>query len=408
MFPRRVPLSKKMHEKAWVQQQSLHELCTTFPPQPDHEIHRDHHLETFERVFAGPVDLLVLEGDEGIGKTTLLSQFAKRYPQQTISSFVTPMRRYGYDAGTLRRDYSAQILSIVDPQKSFSHEYGRDGILQSLIQKLKRRHKRDTYYFLLDGLTDIADPTMRREVTNLLPVGHGFPVIVSGEARLLPPELRDSPRIKTTQAVNFSLTEVQQYFADLGLSDANIKQVYQECGRGVPANLASVRRSLLTGVDFDRLRGRGITDLFEQEWRHAVNDELAERIVATVAHSRHRLAVHSLSKVLGVDDEVVSARIGRIPFLQLDPDSSYVSFISRAFADFASEKLSETKATVIDVLVKHLLERGTDEGPEAVDSLPGYLQESGRLDEVISFLSPDYFSSVLARSESFTPLRRQL
>ena len=318
------------------------------------------------------------------------------------------MRYYGYDTKALRQDYSAQILSIVNPRRSFSSEDGSDGALQSLIRKLKRRHGKDTYYFLLDGLTDIADPIMRREVVNLLPIGHGFPVIVSGEASLLPPELRDSPRTKTTLAVNFSLAEVQQYFADLGLSDANIRKIYQECGRGVPANLASVRRSLLAGVDFDHLRGRGIIDLFEQEWRHAVTDELAERIVAIVAHSRHRLAVHSLSEVLGVGDEVVSARIGRIPFLQLDPDASYVSFISRAFANFASEKLSETKATVIDVLVKHLLEKGTDEGPEAVDSLPGYLQESGRLDEVISFLSPDYFSSVLERSESFTPLRRQL
>ena len=397
-----------MHAKAWTQQRLLHDLCTTFPPQPDHEIHRDHHLETFERVFSGPVDLLVLEGDEGIGKTTLLSQFAKRYPNRTISSFVTPMRYYAYDTKTLWRDYSAQILSIVNPRKSFLSEDGGDGVLQGLIQKLKRRHGKATYYFLLDGLTDIADPIMRREVTNLLPIGHGFPVIVSGEARLLPPELRDSPRTKTTQAVNFSLAEVQQYFANLGLSDANIRQIYQECGRGIPANLASIRRSLLAGVDFDRLIGRGIIDLFEQEWRHAVNDELAERIVAVVAHSRHRLAVHSLSEVLGGSDECVSARIDRIPFLQLDPDASYVSFVSRAFADFASEKLSETKATVIDVLVKHLLERGTDEDPEAVDSLPGYLQESGRLDEVISFLSRDYFSSVLERSESFTPLRKQL
>ena len=323
MFYRRIPLSEKIHAKAWIQQQSLHDLCTTFPPQPDHEIHRDHHLETFERVFAGPVDLLVLEGDEGIGKTTLLSQFAKHYPNRTISSFVTPMRYYGYDTKALRRDYSAQILSIVNPRRSFSSEDGSDGALQSLIQKLKRRHGKDTYYFLLDGLTDIADPIMRREVVNLLPIGHGFPVIVSGEASLLPPELRDSPRTKTTLAVNFSLAEVQQYFADLGLSDANIRKIYQECGRGVPANLASVRRSLLAGVDFDHLRGRGIIDLFEQEWRHAVTDELAERIVAIVAHSRHRLAVHSLSEVLGVGDEVVSARIGRIPFLQLDPDASY-------------------------------------------------------------------------------------
>ena len=386
----------------------LHALCTTFPPTPECEIRRDHLLETFERVFAGNVDLLVLEGDEGIGKTTLLAQFAKHYPERTISSFVTPMRRYGYDASVLREDYSAQILSVVDPRRIFSPEDGRDGVLQSLIQKLKRRQKRDKYYFLLDGLTDIADPYVVREVARFLPIGNGFPVIVSGEARLLPPELRDGEQTKTTQAVNFSFAEVQQYLSNLDLSETDIRKIYQQCGRGIPANLASVRRSLLAGVAFDQLKGRDIRDLYQTEWRHTVVDDITEQMVAIVAHSRHRLTVKSVSEMLGIGEQVVSTRLDRIRFLQVDPQSSHVSFVSRAFADFASEKHSETKAAIIDVLVEHLSDKGSVESPEEVDSVPGYLQESGKLDKVISFLSPEYFSSVLKRSESFTPLRRQL
>ena len=85
------------------------------------------------------------------------------------------MRYYGYDTKSLWRDYSAQILAIVDPRESFSSEDGGDGVLQSLIQKLKQRHRKDTYYFLLDGLTDIADPIMRREVASLLPIWSWFP-----------------------------------------------------------------------------------------------------------------------------------------------------------------------------------------------------------------------------------------
>ena len=127
-----------------------------------------------------------------------------------------------------------------------------------------------------------------------------------------------------------------------------------------------------------------------------------------IAHSRHRLTVHSLSQVVGVPKDVVSTRIGQIPFLQCDSVGSYVFFVSRPFADFAAEKLSKTKSNAIDLLVKHLMDESTVEDPDSVDSLPGYLQESGRLEEVISVLSPAYFSSVLERSESFTPLKRQL
>ena len=93
----------------------LYQLCTTFPTSPTQEIPRDQYLDTFERVTAGPVDLLILEGDSGIGKTTLLSQFARRHPRTTISSFVSPMPQYGFDPATLRRDYVSQLLSVLYP-----------------------------------------------------------------------------------------------------------------------------------------------------------------------------------------------------------------------------------------------------------------------------------------------------
>ena len=391
-----------------VRQETLHDLCETFPPLPDREIHRDHYLETYKRMFSGPVDLLILEDGEGTGKTTLLSQFARQYPRQVISSFVTPMQRHVYDTATLQKDYSAQILSILAPRNSFSLKGGRDGVLQNQIQTLRRRHGAQTYYFLLDGLTDIPDPAVRAEVASLLPIGYGFPVIISGEVSLLPPMLRDNERIKPTQAINFSLAEAQDYFSDIGLQQTKIREIYQECGGGLPASLASVRRSLVAGMELDLLRGKDTKQLFEQELRHAVTDDLNEEIVAIVAHSRHPLTVHSLSQMLGVDLNAVNSRLRGIPFLQTDRTGKYVFFISLPMADLAAERLTNSKTTVVDMLVKHLMERDTDDYPDGADSVPGYLRDSGRLEEVISFLSPDYVSSAIEKSESFAPIRKQL
>lgn len=393
-----------MHNYNVVQQLKLHDLCATFPSTPDCEIYRDHLLDTFERVFSGPVDLLVLEGDQGTGKTTLLSQFARRYPKRSISSFVTPIPRYNYDYSTLISDYTAQIMSILEPGKSFTQEPAGDGILQRIIQKLKRRRGAVTY-FLFDGLTDITDEVIMNEVTNLLPIGQGFPVIVSGEAKSLPSRLANSRRTKITQTVNFSLAEVYQYLSDFRLSDTQTRQIYQECGKGIPANLSSIRRSLLAGVDLKHLQGLSIRGLFEQEWQIAVADKLSTEIVAMVAHSRHRLTTDSLSDILKVDNKSVLSRLQKIPFLQMD-NASYVSFVSNAFADFAFNRLSNRKRDVIGKLVGHLLEAGMD-GTDAADRLPAYLQETGRLKDVISFLSPDYFSNTLNRTESFAPLRKQ-
>ena len=386
---------------------ALHKLCATFPYPTDREIHRDHHIETFERV-AQTVDLLVLEGDQGTGKTTLLSQFARRYPKRSISSFVAHGRRYRYDVEALRRDYAAQILSVLDPRRPLSHDHVPDGVLQSLIQRLKRTHGNRTYYFLLDGLTDIQDPVMRTEVALLLPIGYGFPVIISGEARLLPPEIRDSPRTKTTQAVNFSLAEAQEYLSDLGITDDQIRQAYRDCGTGLPANLASVRRSLLAGVPLTRLRGKDLRDLYEQEWTHTVTDDFAQQIVAIVAHSHHQLTVVDMCDLISEAQDVVEDKLRSMPFIRVDEDTSYVSIVSPSLSAFAAEKLSETRTSVIKELADHLNDRKTTAVPDASDSLATYLQESGRLDDVISLLSPDYFARALERTESFLPLRRQL
>ena len=183
---------------------------------------------------------------------------------------------------------------------------------------------------------------------------------------------------------------------------------YQECGKGVPSSLASLRRSLLVGLDFDLLRGKDTKELFEQEWQHVVTDEITEMIVAVVAHSRHRLAAHSISEMLSLDDQAVLKRINEIPFLQLDRTGTYVGFVSPSVADLAAGMVAETKGTVVDMIVKHILDKGAKDYPDAADAVPGYLQESGRLDELMAFLSPDYFCNALRTSESFAPIMKQI
>ena len=75
--------------------------------------------------------------------------------------------------------------------------------------------------------------------------------------------------------------------------------------------------------------------------------------------------------------------------------------------EFAAEKLADSKKTVIDMLVDYVRVRGEGGDSLAIDSVPGYLQESGKLGEVISYLSPEYFERFLKKSGSFRPLWRQ-
>ncbi len=61
--------------------QSSHpvDVCQSFPALPKPMIPRDNILDTLERVFQSDIDLLLIGGEEGIGRTTLLAQFAQRH-----------------------------------------------------------------------------------------------------------------------------------------------------------------------------------------------------------------------------------------------------------------------------------------------------------------------------------------
>ena len=386
----------------------LYQLCHTFPLPTEREVDRDHHLDTFERVFAGRADLLVLEGDTGMGKTTLLAQFAKRHPRNAIASFVPSLNPSGYDLGLLTTDYSTQLLSILQPRTLHATANERDGVIQSLIQRLKRRRGRNTYYFLYDGLEDVSDPVLQREILRILPIGDGFPVIVSCDASVLSETLRNSQRTKTTQAVNFSFAEVREYLSDLRLEDASVRNIYHASGKGVPASLSSLRRSLLSGADPVRLKGSGLAALFEQEWEHAVTNILSRDIVATAAHSRHKLTLQLLSDLLSNPEADIERCVRQMRFLQIDKESSHVSFVSQHVLELASEKTARQKSDVVKKIVTHLVDHSGGDDVEGIDSLPIYLKESGQARDIIDFLSAEYFSRLLTRSESVFPLLRQM
>jgi len=79
-------------------------ICHSFPQMPELLIPRDNLLNTVERMFGGDIELVMIEGEEGLGKTTLLAQFAQWHPNRTFSIFIKAASRFGYDPATVRYD----------------------------------------------------------------------------------------------------------------------------------------------------------------------------------------------------------------------------------------------------------------------------------------------------------------
>lgn len=89
----------------------LTKLCSSFPEiasgsalSSSRVIERDNIIDTIQTILSGETQVVGVEGEEGIGKTVLLAQFANRNSLNTISIFIRPASRWGYDPAVVRYD----------------------------------------------------------------------------------------------------------------------------------------------------------------------------------------------------------------------------------------------------------------------------------------------------------------
>jgi ATP/maltotriose-dependent transcriptional regulator MalT len=71
-------------------------VCQSFPRLPTPLIPRDNLLKTIDLMFGDEIELVMIEGGEGLGKTTLLAEFARRHADHTFSVFIKAASRFGY------------------------------------------------------------------------------------------------------------------------------------------------------------------------------------------------------------------------------------------------------------------------------------------------------------------------
>jgi len=128
-------------------------ICTTFPSTLGIQIPRDNIHHTLETILGGDVELISLEGPEGMGKTTVLAQFAKRHLNRCISMFVSPNSRFVYDPTIQSADLCNQMNWILHNEEVPTDRASDPSLYHQLVMKLQRNARRsaEPFYFLVDG-----------------------------------------------------------------------------------------------------------------------------------------------------------------------------------------------------------------------------------------------------------------
>src|SRR6266516_4455689 len=250
-------------------------VCHSFPEMPTPRIDRDNLLNLFMKIFTGDTEVLVLEGDEGIGKTTLLSQFAAKQPYQAFSLFIRPTSRWAYDPESLRFDLRNQIHWLLYGTELDINEGVDDAFLRRSWGSLQRyaTQRGKTLFFVVDGLDEIPeeDSQARKIIVDMLPFGgySTFRFLLSGEPSKILQNIKQKVRHKTHILAGFNLEETIEYLKDLSFDKEIIREIYNLCG-GNPSYLASIRRILESDFDVHTLLDKmpdKLPRLFEVEWQ---------------------------------------------------------------------------------------------------------------------------------------------
>lgn len=388
-------------------------VCRSFPESPTPEIHREHLLDTIDKIFEGDTHLIVVEGAEGLGKTTLLAKYAKRHPHQALSLFIKPTSRLAYAPEYLKEDLSAQIFLALN-KKNLDSEAIDESFLRTQLPLLQRRaqRNREIYYFIIDGLADIPKEDSRIQdivLKDMLPLGlSGFRFLLAGDLKQFSDSIHKSVFCKSFPLIPFSLDETERYLKNLNIERQLLEDVHKMC-RGIPGHLASVKRMVQSGADIQNILNEDpdkLPDFLSIEWRKIKTSNDDQRnLLAVIAYGRKGYSIDDLARILALENATIISFLEGSGIITIDHKKNEVGFVSEAHRTYVANQLRDLKEEVNNLLIDDLLKDADSD--TALLYLPNYYEQAGRLDDLLDYLTPDHFTKILERSQSLNPVHRR-
>lgn len=382
---------------------------SNFPSLKNHQIDRFQVIETIKEVLTPDNPVVFLEGESGIGATTVLAQFTIANQSCTFSIFLNPASRYSYSLEYVKIKLAEQFKIFLDgvPYDKASID---DGEYSSLIHRVRAKFKNSPAYFVVDGLAHIApedENDVRSILTKALPTGmDSFRFLLAGNQVRLSGHL-NRVSSKPYQLMRFTPAEVDQLFLEFDLEQRQLDELKDIC-KGNPGRLCSIRRLLKSGKSLDDILGvapEKYLDFIELEFATVKSFTMPQRrAIAVLAYSKQPVSVLDLAAISNVEEELIQDILTSCVFLDKH-ESGKVDFISNSHRKFAESQLKEFQREVNDLQIRFLSEKPGSE--TTLLFLPTYLEQSNKYLELIELISNDHYYALFDSTQSLTQLRQR-
>ena len=391
----------------------LTKVALTIPPCPEIHISRDNLLFTLDEMLLHDADVLFVDGPEGIGKSTLLSDFARRHPETALSLFVSGSSRFGYNPSGIFSDLHDQISWILKKEHFRDNQEDAARLLYSKLNLLhkKANHERITFYFIIDGLHEIP-PEGRADleiILDSLPFGvNRFKFLISGQPSMFGERFKKVRNVASFRVVGYSFEDTKKYLDPLVRDIMQIQSIYDLSGKN-PGNLASLRRQLSKGITYSELvndLSKNTPNWLQMEWNSIdkENSPLKE-ILSHLVFFPSRLDPTRITTLLKIRKEDIETLLSQCTFVRLLKDGS-IDFVCDAMRKIASEKLSRYKKQTLENIIKSYFSGAIDD--EALANLPTILHQAGQHEDLLNFLSLENLNLIVKSSDSWIPLHQKM
>lgn len=374
-------------------------------------IDRDNVICTIDKILSGETKLLFIEGEEGIGKSTLLREYNKKYSNSTIHIELDISCRWGSDIRFFTYLLYTKLYGFLNGVECNldSIEIPDGELLEMLVLTDKALIKRrESLSILIDGLDEISINDSQT-IVNYLPISNSFTMyklIITGDSSNLSKYFKCN-YTKTYILSGFTLNESKEYLSKF-ITEPEIILEIAKTSNGNPGYLSSIKRMINSGLTPQAVVLQlpdNLPKALLNEWNHAnITDTNLLKVLCLVANECSPYTVQQISSIFDVEEAYILQELTKHEFIIIN--EGVITFISDAFRRFIEKQLSHLKNEVYDQLIGYLSVNPYSD--ISLDSLPQIYYNKGQYIDLLSYLSDDVLYQMVSKASSLKTLKKHI
>lgn len=375
---------------------------------PRDHVKRDVYINQIEKSIKVN-DILFITGDEGIGKTTLLSDFVFQNMTNSISFFINEFDKYTHSFDYILDKLYNQIFFYVNNEQTDIYP---DLVLYNSIQgdlRKKIKQSRKDLYFVFDGF-DKLNPNDLEKVFLLIDIlpWKTAKFIFSGSDKNLSSLYSPKLTHTTIGIYNFGFHETKEYFSELTTSETELQEIHKLSNKGLPSKLKELKLLCINNggvtkfLESENLSEK--TNYLEKFWELVESkDYILKKILALIVFSDTDLEPRVISDLLEIELSKLEDYCKEIFFLNIDENR--ISFEINTLREFSKKKLIGFEDEVNLMLISYY--ESKQDSDESVFNLPHLYNKAKSWEKLTKLFTTDAFINFLDKYQTIVNINSQ-